>query len=83
MWKVSARANAHAIQWGHTQWNVMVRLTRDTLFDLHFIYSFENRQPVSDAINAHLLQLLVSQGDKRFTDDSIFCVVDGSQQSCP
>jgi hypothetical protein len=25
----------------------------------------------------------VSQGDKRFTNDSIFCLVDGSQQSCP
>jgi hypothetical protein len=56
----------------HTERDIMVDIERHMLPNLDLVYAFQDRQPVTHAIDSHLLQLIVLQRDKSFTYDPVF-----------
>jgi hypothetical protein len=51
----------------------MVGIERNILLYFHLVDTLEYCQPVPHTGNSHFLQLIVSQRDKRLSDDTILC----------
>jgi hypothetical protein len=56
-----------------TQWHIVIRLYLDVLSDFHVVYILQDGQPVTNARNAHLLQLVMLQSDQGVPHNAVFC----------
>ena len=55
-----------------TQWYVMILLNQNVLLDFHVVNTFQNRKPMSNAHNSHLLQFIMLECYQGFSNNLIF-----------
>ena len=56
-----------------TEWNVMIWIKWNVLFDFGLVHTLQDSQPMSHTGNTHFLQFIMFESDESFADNFILC----------